>query len=121
MSNSNINENNNDDDDNKNINVRYYKKAAHTACVRAQRFIDGLCVYDDLITLLKRFFSNKEKIEGTGLRFVYKNLKTYVDEYGIIGYIIMGSKLNSDSKYEPDVELGKYTTQLGVTYYIMGT
>ena len=33
----------------------------------------------------------------------------------------MGSKLNSDSKYEPDVELGKYTTQLGVTYYIMGT
>ena len=51
MANRNNTENNDDD---KIINVRYYKKAAHTACIRAQRFIDGLCVYDDLITLLKR-------------------------------------------------------------------
>ena len=97
------------------ISIQHYKKAAYIASIRQQRFIDGLSIYDELITLLKRFFSNKEKIENTGLRYVYKNLKTYVDEYGIIGYIILGTKLGEKKSSDKDVELGEYTTQLGIT------
>ena len=91
-----------------------YKKTAKIACLRKERFIDGFSVHDELIKLLTRFYSNKEKIERTGLRFVYQNLKTYVDEYCIIGYIIYGSYLGCDG-YSNDIIVGKYTTQIGLT------
>jgi len=94
--------------------INDYKKIAEIACLRKERFIDGFSVHNELIKLLTRLYSNKEKIEKSGLQFVYQNLKTYVDEYCIIGHIIYGSYLGCDG-YSYDIIVGKYTTQIGLT------
>ena len=91
--------------------IRHYKKAARLACVRAERFWEGLCVRTELINVLKQFFSDKEKIEITGLKYVYDDLKEYVNKNNFIGYIINGDTFKNHQNFE----IGKYTTVQGIT------
>tara|TARA_Y100000590_G_scaffold470537_1_gene666131 strand:- start:25 stop:480 length:456 start_codon:yes stop_codon:yes gene_type:complete len=86
-----------------NIKLDKMEYASSLCFTRAERFVEGLYVRDELINLCKKYFGNCNILMKNGLVKQYNKLKEEVVNKNLIGLILVGLNLK-------DIVIDEYLT-----------
>ena len=85
------------------IELNEVENAAKLSFLRAQRFVEGYCVKNEIIELYNKFFGNTGRNQKYGLVKLYKDIKDDIINRKKIGLVLIGANLD-------DILIDQYPT-----------